>query len=70
VVTDVVKVCVAVTSKTTEDGVIKEYSQVSQGMCTEGWETKATKNFLHIDGYSKDDSWKCAPEPVKVSSTA
>ena len=59
-----VKVCVAVTSKTTEDGVIEEYSQVSQGMCTEGWD------FSHIDGYSKDDSWKCAPEPVKVSSTA
>lgn len=65
-----VKVCVAVTSKTTEDGVIEEYSQVSQGMCTEGWEKKTTKNPSHIDGYSKNDSWKCAPESVKVSSTA
>jgi len=66
-----VKVCVAVTSKTTEDGVIEEYSQVSQHMCTEGWETKATTIPSHIDGFSKkDDSWKCAPEPVKVSSIA
>jgi hypothetical protein len=78
-----VKVCVVVTSTTTEDGVIEEHSQVSQDMCSQGWETEdketdettTSPTFTHDDidswkPHSKDDSWKCAPKSVKVSSTA
>jgi hypothetical protein len=72
-----VKVCVAVTSTTGEDGVIEEYSQVSQDMCAQGWEKDGgwngdskKPNHDDIDGWeSFPKSWKCTPEPV-VSRSA
>ena len=58
-----VKVCVEVTSTTKANGVVEEFSQVSQHKCDESWKNEAAPTVK-----SAADGWKCEPETVTVSS--
>ena len=73
-----VKVCVEVTTTTRSNGIIDEYSQVSQHKCDEGWENGGSWSGSAAGPIewppkwptpTSPDGWKCAPKPVKVSST-